>query len=256
MIESTLEQLKVDGTLSQLIVDGSLSQLKVDGTISFNEVTHSNILYGLLYNGYAVNDARGLAPTGWHIPTYDEVQTLITAIGGIANGGTLKEDGTDHWQSPNTGATNSTGLTILPNGRRNGNLAEFEYLGTAVYIWNSTISESSYLGYWYLDYNSGNVTNSTGLAFDAVCYLFQGKAIRCIRDTDSGWTIGEAVMDYDGNVYTTVKIESQVWLVQNLAVTHYRNGDVISEVADAIAWRDLTTGALCAYNNDWDNVNI
>jgi uncharacterized protein (TIGR02145 family) len=67
-------------------------------------------------------------------------------------------------------------------------------------------------------------------------------------------TPGPTVKDYDGNVYQTVKIGSQIWMVGNLKVTHYNNGDVIPNVTDQTAWNGLTTGALCAYDNDQTNV--
>ncbi len=62
--------------------------------------------YGYLYSWYAVNDSRNIAPEGWHIPTDEEWQTLVEYLGGSSvAGGKLKEEGTDHWQSPNLGAS-------------------------------------------------------------------------------------------------------------------------------------------------------
>jgi uncharacterized protein (TIGR02145 family) len=74
--------------------------------------------YGKLYNWYAVNDNRGLAPTGWHIPSNSELLTLNSCLGGDLNkaGGKLKEAGTVHWQSPNTDANDVFGFTALPSG--------------------------------------------------------------------------------------------------------------------------------------------
>jgi hypothetical protein len=63
-----------------------------------------------------------------------------------------------------------------------------------------------------------------------------------------------AVVDIDGNAYHTVTIGNQVWMVENLKVTHYRNGDAIPNVTDGTAWLDLTTGAYCEYDNDVNNV--
>jgi uncharacterized protein (TIGR02145 family) len=60
--------------------------------------------------------------------------------------------------------------------------------------------------------------------------------------------------DYDGNEYQTVKIGDQVWMKTNLKVTHYNDGTVIPEITDNGDWGDDTDGALCAYNNDSDNV--
>lgn len=58
------------------------------------------------------------------------------------------------------------------------------------------------------------------------------------------------VSDIDGNVYHTVTIGTQVWMVENLKTTKYRNGDPILNVTDNSAWASLTSGAFCWYNND------
>ena len=72
-----------------------------------------------LYNWYAVNTGK-LCPEGWHVPTDDEWTILTDYLGGKSvAGGKLKETGTSHWLSPNTGATNETGFTGLPTGYRN-----------------------------------------------------------------------------------------------------------------------------------------
>ncbi|UCE18509.1 MAG: hypothetical protein JSV84_16930 [Gemmatimonadota bacterium] len=64
------------------------------------------------------------------------------------------------------------------------------------------------------------------------------------------------VTDIDGNVYQTVTIGTQVWMVENLRVTHYRNGDAIPNVTDSTTWIGLTNGAYCNYNNEDNNVPI
>ncbi len=56
--------------------------------------------------------------------------------------------------------------------------------------------------------------------------------------------------DVDGNVYQTLKIGTQVWMLENLKTTHYRNGDEIPLVPNANEWSKLNAGASCAYNND------
>jgi uncharacterized protein (TIGR02145 family) len=61
------------------------------------------------------------------------------------------------------------------------------------------------------------------------------------------------VTDIDGNAYSTVTIGSQCWLGENLKVTRYRDGSAITEVTDDLAWKDLTTEAMCSYNNDPEN---
>jgi uncharacterized protein (TIGR02145 family) len=62
------------------------------------------------------------------------------------------------------------------------------------------------------------------------------------------------VTDIDGNVYQTVTIGTQVWMAENLKVTHYRNGEEIPNVTDTTAWTALTTGAYCECNNDGNTV--
>ena len=64
------------------------------------------------------------------------------------------------------------------------------------------------------------------------------------------------VFDYDGNIYNTIKIGTQIWMKQNLKTTHYRNGDAIPNILDATVWSQLTTGAYCNNNNDTNNGNI
>jgi len=70
----------------------------------------------------------------------------------------------------------------------------------------------------------------------------------CKKDKNST-TVPATVTDYDGNVYNTVTIGTQSWLVENLKVTHYRNGDAIPNVTSASSWSALTTGAYCCYSN-------
>jgi uncharacterized protein (TIGR02145 family) len=58
------------------------------------------------------------------------------------------------------------------------------------------------------------------------------------------------VKDIDGNTYKTIKIGTQIWMVENLKVTHYLNGELIPKITDNTDWSNLTTGARCYYNND------
>lgn len=60
------------------------------------------------------------------------------------------------------------------------------------------------------------------------------------------------VSDKDGNLYHTVPIGSQTWLVENLKTTHYQNGDAISNVTNNTEWSNLSTGAYCNYDNKKD----
>lgn len=69
-----------------------------------------------------------------------------------------------------------------------------------------------------------------------------------------GGTIG-TVADIDGNIYNTVIIGEQIWLVENLKTTKYRNGDTIPYVTSISQWLSQTTGAYCYYENDINNLH-
>jgi len=62
--------------------------------------------------------------------------------------------------------------------------------------------------------------------------------------------------DIEGNVFKTMKIGNQVWMAENLKVTHYRNGDPIPQITDDSQWYDLTSGAYCDYENDTSKVEV
>lgn len=73
----------------------------------------------------------------------------------------------------------------------------------------------------------------------------------CNKSEDAGEILsGETVKDMDGNVYHTVTIGTQVWMVENLKTSTYRNGDLIPNVIDNAEWAGLKSGAFCNYNND------
>jgi len=135
--------------------------------------------YGRLYNWYAVNDPRGLAPTGWHIASADEWDTLATHLGNNA-GGKLKDTGTIEagnglWYAPNFRATNKTGFTGLPGGFRNAYDGTFSFIGSLGFWWTSTGYSSSTAFYYSLDY-------SNSLIYWYVDIKRYGYSVRCLRD--------------------------------------------------------------------------
>ncbi len=131
--------------------------------------------YGKLYNWYAVNDPRGLAPIGWHVPSDAEWTTLSTCLGGVAlAGGAMKEAGTSHWLPPNNAATNSSGFTGLPGAFR-GEDGVFYGIGDGADFWSSTEVGPAFGQIRWLWYSHGTLGNDY--------YLKQwGFSVRCLKD--------------------------------------------------------------------------
>jgi uncharacterized protein (TIGR02145 family) len=140
----------------------------------YNNDPANGAIYGKLYNWYAVNDPRGLAPQGWHIPSDAEWTTLTTCLGGeIVAGSAMKEVGATHWGTANTGATNSSGFAGLPGGVRG---SVFGNIGNYGNWWSST--ESNTLNAW---------GRSLSAAYGMVArYMYNNKkagfSVRCLRD--------------------------------------------------------------------------
>ena len=100
--------------------------------------------YGALYNWYAVNDSRKLAPKGWHIATDEEWTTLMTCLGGEENAGAkMKEIGTTHWISTSGKITNESGFTALPSAYRFSEIGYFGGLGENCTYWASNEKNAS-----------------------------------------------------------------------------------------------------------------
>ncbi len=130
--------------------------------------------YGAFYNWYAVSSGK-LAPAGWHIPTENDWIALSSYLGGaFVAGGKLKEAGTNHWFSPNTGATNETGFTALPAGYRSKDNGSNPYMGEASVFWSSTGNFENY-GRLSLDYSSP--TFNYGMEYGNF-----GLNVRCIKN--------------------------------------------------------------------------
>ncbi|QNA46872.1 fibrobacter succinogenes major paralogous domain-containing protein [Lacibacter sediminis] len=107
----------------------------------YENQTANGTTYGKLYNWYAMNDPRGIAPAGWHVPNDEEWVAMIDSLGGSGiAGGKLKA--TTLWNSPNTGATNSSGFNGLPGGARLPR-GVFDYKGMWGQWWSSTPSQMS-----------------------------------------------------------------------------------------------------------------
>jgi uncharacterized protein (TIGR02145 family) len=142
----------------------------------YNNDSTQGSKYGKLYNWYAVNDLRGLAPQGWHIPNDAEWFTLSSTLGGnTIAGGQIKEAGTLNWPSPNYAGNNNSGFTGLPGGGRNFSGTFFAFGGNGGYWWCSTEFGST------LAWNR-NVGYNSGFFFRNNTSKQNGLSVRCLRD--------------------------------------------------------------------------
>jgi len=142
--------------------------------------------YGRLYNWYAVNDARGLAPQGWHVPSNAEWDRLVKYLDAGADtncvncyqsfiaGGAMKS--TVGWNAPNAGATNSSGFAALPGGNRNVAAAFDGGGGRLGYWWSASESNTTQAWFRGLYYNENIVYR--GPAANKLI----GFSVRCVRD--------------------------------------------------------------------------
>ena len=155
--------------------------------------------------------------------------TLITSTA-ASSGGNISSDGGATISARGVCWSTSASPTIANNISSDGSGA-----GSFVSSLSGLTSNTTY-------YVRAYATNVAGTAYgDEISF------------TTYNWVLG-TVNDYDGNTYNTIIIGPQVWMRENLKVTHYNNGDAIPEVIDGAAWSNLSTGAYCNYINDVANV--
>lgn len=340
--------------IPNVIINSSWGSLSTGAYCNYGNDANNATTYGRLYNWYAVTDTRNIAPTGWHVPTVAEWNTLITYLtnNGYGYGGSGDDIGksiasTSGWTvyssagtvGNNQTANNGSGFTGLPGGYRS-NSGTFGLQGLLGAWWCTTNEFMSlYNNYTNLikDYASyasgysvrcikgegtpvivvlptvttlavsnvtassatcgGVVTNDGGgdVTARGVCWNTTGSPtinnsktsdgtgpgsfvsnitnlsanthyyVRAYATNSIGTAYGSevnfttqqtsegTVTDIDGNVYHTVTIGTQTWLLENLKTTKYRNGDAIPNVADNNQWYSLSTGAYCNHSNNANN---
>ena len=166
-------------TIPQVTSNAAWAALTTGAWCWYNNDPLNGAIYGKLYNWYAVNDARGLAPQGWHIPTDAEWTTLGNLLGGyLVAGGKMKTTGTTRWNS-STSATNESGFSGLPGGYRSNN-GTFYNVGNYGDWWGAAESSSTNAGYRDL-YNNNGALNRYYYSFISSIRNY-GFSVRCLRD--------------------------------------------------------------------------
>jgi uncharacterized protein (TIGR02145 family) len=151
---------------------------------SYEDNSENAQKYGYLYNGYAVTDSRNLCPSGWHIPSQKEWETLTEYVDGYYTAGNMLKS-PDYWDNLNVLTSNRSGFSALPGGTRLHTTPESTHtiyygLKSFSYFWSKDEYPTSYYpdGMWYIKMMNitewamidNNITNKCGLS------------IRCIKD--------------------------------------------------------------------------
>lgn len=152
---------------------------------NYNHNSEAESVYGHMYNFYVVNDPRGIAPPGWHVPTYYEWIGLMSYCGNADAANRLREFGYKHWLVDNEEATDEYGFAAIPGGYRDLQ-GDFYDMRAQSYFWSSTHYLPSSPGYphaWYTKITS-DLDPTLALPeheFSDFPYV-HGCYIRCVKD--------------------------------------------------------------------------
>jgi uncharacterized protein (TIGR02145 family) len=185
-----------NGTSIPLVTDNTAWANLADDNISdaycyYNNNTSGEAdIYGALYTWAAAmgdsavssstnpSGVQGVCPNGWHLPSDAEWTQLSDYLGGESvAGGKMKETGTTHWSSPNTGADNSSGFTGLPSGYRDYDNGSFFNLGNYGLWWSATEISGTDAWYSLLGYNDANLHRYNDSKSS-------GFSVRCLKDIE------------------------------------------------------------------------
>lgn len=232
----------VIGTQEWLAADLAETKYRTGGT------TIQTIKGGMLYNGFAIDS---IANTGWHVPTSTEYLELANALGGVSVAGQkMKKPGIANWGGIDAGATNSSGFSAVGTGTRS-ETATFVNYQTATILWNGDMLNSFNRAVSQLSGTSNSfITSGPGAIYGNE--LEAGFSVRLVKDVTTipyeGGT--STYTGNDGTVYRTVRIGTKEYTAENLIETKFVGGTDIPIVTSGAAWASMTTGAMCAFDNN------
>lgn len=133
--------------------------------------------HGILYNWYAINDPRGLAPEGWQVPDDSDWNSLSSMLGGRSSAGAFLKAGAKNGLGPSSLYSSSATFRALPAGYRR-NDGRFYYMNTNAYFWSSTSFIDGFA--WFHHLNASN-----DMVFRNDTSMGNGMSVRCVRDRGS-----------------------------------------------------------------------
>lgn len=155
----------------------------------YDNLTANANTYGNLYNWYAVNDSRNIAPAGWHVPTDEEIKILEIYLGMSqtqadnenwrgTNEGSKLAGSADLWADGSlkgNASFGNSGFNFLPGGYRY-QTGSYNDLGDSGYFWSSSVSGSIVAWHRKLSYNYPTIYRNP------TSNMRRGYSVRCVRD--------------------------------------------------------------------------
>lgn len=210
--------------ITEVVDSPTWSNLTTEAMVMYEDDGQNMNNYGYLYNFYAVDDSRGLCPTGWRVPNDGEFAALASLFGGIATTqsaislkatGTIQA-GTGLWNDPNNG-TNSSNFGAVANGKRTDN-GDFMGLGSSSNLWTSVAIES----YTSWTFSIGMFTGITAE------HPRTGMAVRCVKGAPVG--IGEIQINSDKTLLKVTDLMGRIVNAENCSnevlLYIYSNGTI------------------------------
>lgn len=151
----------------------------------YNNNPDNGAIYGKLYNCFAVNDPRGMAPGGWSIPTVDDWHRMVDFLGGsdpdkASNSMKSKEIWHANNKTARSNPTNESGFSAYPGGNRRSD-GVFDDINEQAYWWSSSVEEDGCA--WVINL----LEYSTNVSFDKLQYHgceYYGFSVRCFKNLD------------------------------------------------------------------------
>jgi uncharacterized protein (TIGR02145 family) len=221
-------------TQQPIFVTGDIINLQNQGTLVGSYI--NGYLDGVTGDGTVHLITDILSGANWYVTFSDK--DIITLRCKGTGGGTYTNGCLD--------ASTASGAVYLNTSQTSGT------------FWKLTVVEKNIINLQCMGtgggvYNNGYLDGSTE---SGTVYLNTSQPTGTRWKVSKGSTGGgETVTDVDGNVYHTITIGSQVWMLENLKTTKYRNGDPITNITSNSEWEEMKTEAFCVYNNDPSNNN-